>query len=143
MTTRRGLAMALPILFTLNEAHAMRPPEEYRAARAAATHWIQLRLAEVQKPDKKFGVCIVRGEITRCFRGAALAHAVIDLGVECKPRFEASPPGEEFLLDAEDLRVGLYLEAFANLEAGRWMVAARQVEFIAEPAPTPSFTGKE
>ena len=121
----------------------MRPPEEYRAARAAATHWLQLRIIGVTNPDRLPGVCVVRAEALRTFRGAPPATKTIDLEVDCKKRGERSPPGDEFRVDAEALIPGKYLEAFAEVREGRYAVAARQVELIAQPATTPTFTGKE
>lgn len=121
----------------------MMSPEEYRAARAAATYWLQLRIDAVTAPRKFPGACIVRGEVTRIFRGPASAANTIDLEVECKQRGDRSPPGDEFRVDVEELRPGRYVEAFANLREGRYVVAARQMEFVANPGQTPTFTGKE
>ena len=129
--------------FVTLEAIAMMSPEEYRAARASAGYWLQLRIDRVNVPRTLPGTCIVRGEVTRMFRGSAPATKAIDLEVECKRRGERSPPGDEFRVDVEDLRAGRYIEAFANLREARYVVAARQVEFVAKPAATPTFTGKE
>ena len=121
----------------------MMAPEEYRAARAAASHWLQLRIIDVRKPDRLPGVCVVHGEVTRTFRGAPPATKAIELEVECKQRGERSPPGDEFRLDAEALSAGGHLEAFAEARGARYAVVARQVELIAKPAEKPTFTGKE
>ena len=121
----------------------MRPPEEYRAARAAASHWLQLRITAVKTPQAMPGVCIVRGEVTRTFRGPPPAAKTIDLEVECKKRGERSPPGDEFRVDAEDLVSGRHLEAFAEARGERYAVVARQVELIVKPGAQPTFTGKE
>jgi hypothetical protein len=128
---------------TLTGAHAMRAPEEYRAARAAASHWLQLRITSVKTPQTMPGECVVRGEVTRTFRGAPPATKTIDLEVECKNRGERSPPGDEFRIDAEDLVSGRHLEAFAEVRGERYAVVARQVELIAKPGIRPTFTGKE
>ena len=124
-------------------AYAMMSPEEYRAARDAASHWLQVRIDAVNAPDQLPGVCVVRGEVTRTFRGAAPAAKTIELEVECKKRGERSPPGDEFRLDVEDLAAGRHLEAFADVRDGRYVVAARQVELVAQPGPKATFTGKE
>ena len=121
----------------------MRPPEEYRAARAAASHWLQLRVIGVTKPDRLPGVCVVRGEVLRTFRGAPPATKTIDLEVDCKKRGERSPPGDEFRIEAEDLVAGRHLEAFAEARGARYAVVARQVELVAKPGAKPTFTGKE
>ena len=121
----------------------MMSPEEYRAAREAATYWLQLRIDAVKAPRTFPGSCIVHGEVTRIFRGPAPAVKTIDLEVECKRRGERSPPGDEFRMDVEELRAERSIEAFVNLREGRYVVAARQVEFVANPGPSPTFTGKE
>ena len=121
----------------------MRPPEEYRAARAAATHWLQLRIISLKKPGRFPGVCVVRGEVTRTFRGPPPASKTIELEVDCKKRGERSPPGDEFRIDAEDLVAGGHLEAFAEARGARYAVVARQVELVAKPGEKPTFTGKE
>jgi len=121
----------------------MMAPEEYRAARAAASHWLQVRIGGVQKPDRLPGVCVVRAEVLRTFRGPPPASKTIELEVDCKKRGERSPPGDEFRIDAEDLVPGTYLEAFAEVRGARYAVVARQVERIAKPAEKPTFTGKE
>ena len=121
----------------------MRAPEEYRAARAAATHWLQLRIISLKKPDRLPGVCVVRGEVTRTFRGPPPATKTIELEIDCKKRGERSAPGDEFRVEAEDLVAGRRLEAFAEARGERYGVVARQVEMIAKPAAKPSFTGKE
>ncbi len=123
--------------------YAMRPPEEYRAARAAASHWLQLRIVGVTKPGLLPGVCVVRGEVLRTFRGAPPATRTIDLEVDCKQRAERSPPGDEFRIEAEDLVAGRHLEAFAETRGARYAVVARQVELVAKPGEKPTFTGKE
>ena len=120
----------------------MMSPEEYRAAREAATYWLQLRIDAVKAPGKLPGVCIVRGEVTRVFRGPALAKT-IDLQIDCKRRGERSPPGDEFRVELEELLAGRSVEAFVDLREGRYVVAARQVELVARPRPTATFTGKE
>lgn len=121
----------------------MMSPEEYRAAREAASHWLQLRIDAVKAPRKLPGVCIVRGEVTRTFRGTPPAAKTIDLEVECKSRGQRSPPGDEFRVDIQDLLTGRYVEAFMELRDGRYAVTARQIEFVANPGVTPTFTGKE
>lgn len=121
----------------------MMAPEEYRAARAAATHWLQLRIISSKKPDRLPGVCVVRGEAMRTFRGLPPASKTIDLEVDCKKRGERSAPGDEFRIDAEDLAPGRRLEAFAEVRGERYRVVARQVELVAKPGAKPSFTGKE
>ena len=121
----------------------MMSPEQYRAARDAATHWLQLRIDAVKAPRTLPGVCIVRGEVTRVFRGPPPAAKSIDLEVECKARRQRSPPGDEFKVDIEDLLTGRHVEAFVNLSEGRYLVAARQIEFVANPGAQPTFTGKE
>lgn len=121
----------------------MMSPEEYRAAREAASHWLQLRIDAVKAPRKLPGVCIVRGEVTRVFRGAPPAAKTIDLEVECKARRQRSPPGDEFRVDIEDLLTGRHLEAFAEMREGRYAVVARQIDFVANPGASPTFTGKE
>ena len=120
----------------------MMQPEEYRAARGAASHWLQLRITTVKAPKTLPGVCVVRGEVTRTFRGAPPPAKAIDLEIECKKRGERSPPGDEFRIDAEDLVSGRHLEAFAEVRGERYVVA-RQVELIAKPGAQPTFTGKE
>ena len=120
----------------------MMAPEEYRAARAAASHWLQLRILATQSPRKLPGVCVVRSEVTRTFRGAPPAKT-IDLEIECKKHGERSPPGDEFRVDVEDLVPGRHLEAFAEARGEHYAVVARQVELIAKPLATPTFTGKE
>ena len=137
------VATGLLILAATLEAIAMMSPEEYRAARESATYWLQLRIDAVKAPHTLPGPCIVRGEITRIFRGPIPAAKTIDLEVECKRRGERSPPGDEFRMDVEELHAGRYVEAFANLREGRYVVAARQVEFVAKPGAAPTFTGKE
>ena len=124
------------------EAIAMMSPEEYRAAREAATYWLQLRIDTVKAPGKLPGVCSVRGEVTRVFRGPAL-RKTIDLEIDCRSAGERSPPGDEFRMDFEELLAGRYVEAFVNRREGRYVVAARQVELVARPGPTATFTGKE
>jgi len=121
----------------------MRPPEEYRAARAAASYWLQLRITAVQKPDRLPGVCVVRAEVLRAFRGPPPTSKTIELEVDCGKRGERSPPGDEFRIDAEDLVAGRHLEAFAEARGVRFAVVARQVGLIATPAEKPTFTGKE
>ena len=121
----------------------MMQAEEYRAARAAASHWLQLRITAVKPPQAMPGVCVVRGEVTRTFRGTPPAAKTIDLEVECKKRGERSPPGDEFRIDTEDLVPGRHLEAFAEARGGRYAVVARQVELVAKPLAQPTFTGKE
>jgi hypothetical protein len=121
----------------------MMSPEEYRAAREAATCWLQLRIDAVKAPRTLPGTCIVRGEVSRVFRGPTPAAKTIDLEVECKKRGERSPPGDEFRVDIEDLRAGRFVEAFANVREGSYVVAARQVEVVANPGSAPGFTGKE
>ena len=121
----------------------MMPPEEYRAARAAASHWLQLRIIAVSSPQELPGVCVVRAEVLRTFRGAPPASKAIELEIDCKKRGERSPPGDEFRIDAEDLVMGKHLEAFAEARGARYAVVARQVEMIEKPADKPTFTGKE
>ena len=121
----------------------MMSPEQYRAAREAASHWRQLRIDAVKAPRKLPGVCIVRGEVTRVFRGSPPAAKTIDLEVECKARGQRSPPGDEFKLDIEDLRTGRHVEAFVEAREGRYAVATRQIDFVATPGAQPTFTGKE
>ena len=121
----------------------MMAPEEYRAARAAATHWLQLRIIGVTKPDRLPGVCVVRAEVLRTFRGAPPATKTIDLEVDCKKRGERSPPGDEFRVDAEELVAGRHLEAFAEVRGAHYAVVARQVELVAKPGEKPTFSGKE
>ena len=121
----------------------MMAPEEYRAARAAASHWLQLQIIEVKKPDRLPGVCIVRGEVIRTFRGPPPASTTIELEVDCRKRGERSPPGDEFRIDAEDLVAGRHLEAFAEARGARYAVVARQVELVEKPREKPTFTGKE
>jgi len=120
----------------------MMSPEQYRAAREAASHWLQLRIEAVKAPRKLPGVCVVRSEVTRIFRGATVPR-IIDLEVDCKNRGQRGPPGDEFRVDVEDLRSGRHLEAFAEIRDGRYVVVARQIEFVANPGATPTFTGKE
>ena len=121
----------------------MMAPEEYRAARAAASHWLQLRIVAVSSPAQLPGVCVVRGEVTQTFRGKPPAVKTIVLEVDCKRRDERSPPGDEYRIDIEDLAAGRYLEAFAEARGARFAVVARQVERITKPAEKPTFTGKE
>lgn len=121
----------------------MMPPEQYRAARAAATHWLQLRIISLKKPDRLPGVCVVRGEVMRTFRGPPPAGKTVELEIDCKKRGERSAPGDEFRIDAEDLAAGRHLEAFAEVRGDRYKVVARQVELVAKPGATPSFNGKE
>jgi hypothetical protein len=121
----------------------MRAPEEYRAARAAASHWLQLRVISSKKPDRLPGVCVVRGEVMRTFRGPPPAAKTIELEVECKKRGERSAPGDEFRIEAEDLLAGRFLEAFAEVRGERYGVVARQVEMVAKPGAKPTFSGKE
>ena len=121
----------------------MRAPEEYRAARAAASHWLQLRIISAKKPDRLPGVCVVRGEVTRTFRGPPPTSKTIELEIDCKKRGERSVPGDEFRIEAEDLTAGRHLEAFAEVRGARYAVVARQVELVAKPGAQPSFTGKE
>jgi hypothetical protein len=135
--------VAFPFLELICCVIFMMPPEEYRAARAAASHWLQLRITAVQKPERLPGVCVVRAEVLRTFRGAPPPSRTIELEVDCKKRGERGPPGDEFRLDAEDLVAGKHLEAFAEARDARYVVVARQVELIAEPAGQPTFTGKE
>ena len=59
-------------------------------------------------------VCVVRGEVLRSFRGLPPAARDIELEIECKPRGEGSPPGDEFRLDLEDLSPGRMVEAFID-----------------------------
>ena len=138
------LATGLLVLFWVAtlEAIAMMSPEEYRAAREAATYWLQLRIDAVEAPGKLPGVCIVVGQVTRVFRGPALGKT-IDLEIDCKRRGERSPPGDEFRVEIEELSAGRYLEAFVDLREGHYVVAARQVELVARPGPTATFTGKD
>jgi hypothetical protein len=128
---------------TVTGAHAMMQPEEYRAARAAASHWLQVRITAVTAPATLPGVCVVHGEVTRTFRGVPPAPKAIDLEIECKKRGERSPPGDEFRIAAEDLVAGRHLEAFAEARGGRYAVVARQVELVAKPGAEPTFAGKE
>ena len=121
----------------------MRPPEEYRAARAGASHWLQVRIIGAKKPDRLPGVCVVRGEVTHTFRGPPPAAKTIELEIDCKKRGERSAPGDEFRIDAEDLVAGRHLEVFAEVRGERYRVVARQVELVAKPGAKPSFTGKE
>ena len=121
----------------------MMPPEQYRAARAAASHWLQLRITAMEAPKANPAVCVVRGEVTHTFRGPPPATKTIELEVECKKRGERSPPGDEFRIEMEDLVPGRYLEAFAEVRGARYAVVARQVELVAKPGAKPSFTGKE
>ncbi|MBI3918475.1 MAG: hypothetical protein HY322_15885 [Betaproteobacteria bacterium] len=121
----------------------MMSPEEYRAAREAASHWLQMRIDAVKAPRKLPGVCIVRGEVIRVFRGPPPAAKTIDLEVECKGRGQRSPPGDEFRLDIQDFLTGRHLEAFVEIRDGRYLVVARQIEFVATPGAKPTFTGKE
>jgi len=121
----------------------MRAPEEYRAARAAATHWLQVRIISLKKPDRFPGVCVVRSEVMRTFRGPPPASKTIELEIDCKKRGERSPPGDEFRIDAEDLLAGRHLEAFAETRGARYAVVARQVELVTKPGEKPTFTGKE
>jgi len=102
-----------------------------------------LRITAVTAPKTLPGVCVVRGEVTRTFRGPPPPAKTIDLEVECKKRGERSPPGDEFRIDAEDLVPGRHLEAFAEVRGERFAVVARQVELIAKPGAQPIFTGKE
>jgi hypothetical protein len=128
---------------TMTGAHAMRAPEEYRAARAAASHWLQLRIISLKKPDRLPGVCVVRGEVTRTFRGPPPAAKTIQLEIDCKKRGERSVPGDEFRVETEDLVPGRHLEAFAEVRGERYGVVARQVEMVAKPGAKPTFSGKE
>ena len=143
MVARLRRAVVWLALFTVTGAHAMMAPEEYRAARAAASHWLQVRITGVMAPPKLPGVCVVRGEVIRTFRGAPPASKTIELEIDCKKRGERAPPGDEFRLDAEDLVPGKHLEAFAEARGARYAVVARQVELVAKPADKPTFTGKE
>jgi hypothetical protein len=143
MAARLRRAVAWPALFFVTGANGMMAPEEYRAARAAASHWLQVRIVAVTAPRGLPGVCVVRGEVTRAFRGQPPAAKTIELEVDCKQRGERSPPGDEFRIDAEDLVAGKHLEAFAEARGARFAVVARQVEFVAKPGDQPSFTGKE
>jgi hypothetical protein len=127
---------------TITGAHAMMAPEEYRAARAAASHWLQLRITAVQKPDPLPGICVVRAEVLRTFRGTP-PPKTIEIEVHCKKRGERSPPGDEFRIDAEDLIAGRHLEAFAEMRGARYAVVARQVELVTKPGEKPTFSGKE
>ena len=136
-------AVHILFCFGLRDAAAMMSPDEYRTARAAASHWLQLRIDTAHRPAALPGVCIVRGEVTRTFRGQPLASNIIDIEIECKRRDQRSPPGDEFRMNIEDLVNGRFLEAFATLRDGRFAVAARQVELIAHPAAKPTFMGKE
>jgi len=131
------------LCFSLRDAAAMMSPDEYRAARTAASHWLQLRIDAASQPASLPGVCIVHGEVTRTFRGPPLVSNTIDLEIECKRRGERSPPGDEFRVNIEDLASGRFLEAFATLRDGRFAVVARQVELVAHPAAKPTFMGKE
>jgi hypothetical protein len=140
---RLALVIFCLACFAIPKANAMMTPEEYRAAREAASHWLQLRIDAVKAPRKLPGVCIVRGEVTRTFRGPPPAAKTIDLEVECKGRRQRSPPGDEFRVDIEDLLSGRHLEAFVEVRDGRYVVAARQIEFVANPGAKPTFTGKE
>jgi len=140
---RVALWLVVVACIAISEASAMMSPEEYRAARDAASHWLQLRIDAVKAPRKLPGVCIVRGEVMRVFRGPPPAAKTIDLEVECKSRGQRSPPGDEFKVDIEDLLTGRYVEAFVDAREGRYVVAARQIEFVANPGATPAFTGKE
>jgi hypothetical protein len=121
----------------------MMTPEEYRAARARASHWVQLRIDTVTPPPTLPGMCLLRGEVTRVFRGAPLAERTIALAVECKQRGQRSPPGDEFRMDLEDLVRGRYVEAFMQIRDGRYVVTARQIELVARPEAKPTFTGKQ
>ena len=143
MAARLSRDAAWLIVFTVTGAHAMMAPEEYRAARAAASHWLQLRVIGVTKPDRLPGVCVVRGEVTRTFRGQPPAAKAIELEIDCKKRGERSPPGDEFRIEVEDLVAGRHLEAFAEARGARFAVVARQVELVAKPGEKPTFTGKE
>ena len=121
----------------------MMPPDQYRAARAAASHWLQLRIVAVKAPDSLPGTCIVSAEVMRTFRGPPPAAKVIELEVECRQRGWRGPPGDEFRIDADDLVAGRHLEAFAEARGERYAVVARKVELVARPGITPTFTGKE
>ena len=143
MVARLSRAVAWLVLFTVTGAHAMMAPEEYRAARAAATHWLQLRIISLKKPDRLPGVCVIRAEVLRTFRGPPPASKSIELEVDCKRRGERSPPGDEFRIDTEDLVAGKHLEAFAEVRGARYAVVVRQVELVAKPGDKPTFTGKE
>lgn len=136
-------AVLILFCFGLQDAAAMMSPDEYRAARTAASHWLQLRIDAASQPASLPGVCIVHGEVTRTFRGPPLVSNTIDLEIECKRRGERSPPGDEFRVNIEDLASGRFLEAFATLRDGRFAVVARQVELVAHPAAKPTFMGKE
>ena len=133
----------IPVLQLVACAIFMMPPEEYRAARAAASHWLQLQCVSLQEPDRLPGVCLVRAEVVRTFRGPPPLTKTIELEIDCKKRGERGPPGDEFRIDAEDLVPGRHLEAFAEVRGARYAVVARQVELIAKPAEKPTFTGKE
>lgn len=121
----------------------MMTPEEYRAARSRASHWIQLRIESVTPPQHSPGVCLLRGEVTRIFRGPPLAEKLMELAVECKKRGQRSPPGDEFRMNEEDLVRGRHVEAFVEIRDGRHTVVARQIELVERPATTPTFKGKE
>jgi hypothetical protein len=121
----------------------MMTPEEYRAARARASHWVQLRIGTVTPPPTLPGTCLLRGEVTRLFRGTPPAERTIELAVECKKRGQRSPPGDEFRMDLEDLARGRHVEAFMEMRDGRYIVTARQIELVARPGAKPTFTGKQ
>jgi hypothetical protein len=123
--------------------YAMMTAEEYRAARAAASHWIQLRVEATQRPARLPGVCLVTGQVTRVFRGTPLPEKRIDLAVECKRRDQRSPPGDEFRVNYEDLDLGRYVEAFIEPRDGHYAVVARQIGRVGKPRAKPTFTGKE
>lgn len=134
------LALALAAIFPVQ---AMMTPEEYRAARNKASHWIQLRVESVQRPARLPGVCLITAEVTRVFRGPPLREKRIDLAIDCKKRDQRSPPGDEFRMNFEDLARGRYAEAFVELRDGQFTVVARQIGRIGRPGPKPAFKGKE
>ena len=111
------------MLLVAAPAPAMMTPEEYRAARSMASHWIQLRIESLTPPQHSPGVCLLRGEVTRIFRGPPLAQKQIELAVECKKRGQRSPPGDEFRMNEEDLVRGRHVEAFVEIRAGRYFSA--------------------
>ena len=121
----------------------MMTPEEYRAARDAAPYWLQLRIKAVEAPKQMPGVCIVRGAVTRQFRGPPFASGTLRLEVECKRRGQRTPPGDEFRMEVEELASGAYLEAFVESREKRFVVVARQIGLVLRPGSEPTFTGKE
>lgn len=145
LTFHRRILHALLFLACATAAplHAMMTPEEYRAARAAASHWIQLRIEATQRPARLPGICLVTGQVTRVFRGTPLPEKRIDLAIDCKRRDQRSPPGDEFRLNYEDLERGRYIEAFVEPRDGHYAVAARQIGRVGKPRAKPTFTGKE